>query len=42
MVYAEFTVTGSRTYDRRSPARWVASHILRYPVLPTRVVAARF
>ncbi len=30
---SEFVVDGAPTYDRRSPARWVLSHILRYPHL---------
>ena len=30
---SEFTVDGTYVYDRRSPARWVASHITRYPAL---------
>jgi ATP-binding cassette subfamily B protein len=28
---SEFTVAGQRRSDRRSPARWLASHLLRYP-----------
>ena len=30
----EFTVEGEYIYDRRSPVRWIMSHILRYPWLP--------
>ena len=30
---SEFVVEGAPTYDRRSPARWVLSHVLRYPHL---------
>jgi len=30
---AEFVVEGAATYDRRSPRRWVISHVLRYPHL---------
>jgi len=30
---SEFVVSGAHTYDRRSPARWVVSHVLRYPHL---------
>jgi ATP-binding cassette subfamily B protein len=30
----EFTVAGEYVYDRRSPVRWILSHILRYPWLP--------
>ncbi len=30
---SEFVVDGAHTYDRRSPARWVLSHVLRYPHL---------
>src|SRR5258708_20062227 len=29
---AEFTVTDSVNYDRRSPVRWIFSHIWHYPV----------
>jgi len=29
----EFTVANEYTYDHRSPLRWLASHIVRYPVL---------
>ena len=30
----EFTVDGEHVYDRRSPVRWIISHVLRYPWLP--------
>ena len=30
----EFTAGDEFHYDRRSPGRWIRSHILRYPVLP--------
>jgi ATP-binding cassette, subfamily B, bacterial len=30
----EFTVAGEYIYDRRSPVRWIISHVLRYPWLP--------
>ncbi len=30
----EFTLANEYQYDRRSPLRWVISHILRYPLLP--------
>ena len=30
---SEFVVDGAPTYDRRTPARWVLSHVLRYPHL---------
>nr|MDQ2997363.1 ABC transporter ATP-binding protein/permease [Chloroflexota bacterium] len=30
----EFTVAGEYVYDRRSPVRWIISHLLRYPWLP--------
>ncbi|MEO7911448.1 MAG: ABC transporter ATP-binding protein [Roseiflexaceae bacterium] len=30
----EFTVAGEYVYDRRSPVRWIISHVLRYPWLP--------
>lgn len=29
----EFTVSGEYAYDRRSPVRWLAAHMLRYPLL---------
>src|SRR5258708_9270247 len=29
---AEFTVTDSVNYDRRSPVRWIFSHLWRYPL----------
>ncbi|HEU5101766.1 MAG TPA: ABC transporter ATP-binding protein [Roseiflexaceae bacterium] len=34
MAAREFTVAGEYVYDRRSPVRWIISHILRYPWLP--------
>ncbi len=34
MSAREFTVAGEYVYDRRSPVRWILSHILRYPWLP--------
>jgi ATP-binding cassette subfamily B protein len=33
MTRREFTVANTYTYDHRSPLRWLASHILRYPWL---------
>ena len=33
MTRREFTVANEYTYDHRSPLRWLASHIKRYPVL---------
>ncbi len=33
MIRSEFTVAEAYVYDRRSPLRWVSSHIMRYPVL---------
>lgn len=30
---SEFAVEGAATYDHRSPARWILSHLLRYPAL---------
>jgi ATP-binding cassette, subfamily B, bacterial len=30
----EFTVANEYIYNRRSPVRWIISHILRYPPLP--------
>lgn len=34
MTRREFTVADEYQYNRRSPLRWIASHIVRYPVLP--------
>ncbi|MFO7168708.1 MAG: ABC transporter ATP-binding protein [Chloroflexota bacterium] len=34
MTSREFSVVDEYHYDRRSPLRWVASHIRRYPLLP--------
>ncbi|MCB9693131.1 MAG: ABC transporter ATP-binding protein [Alphaproteobacteria bacterium] len=33
MSRSEFTVADAWTYDRRSPARWLVSHAVRYPGL---------
>jgi ATP-binding cassette subfamily B protein len=33
MIRREFTVTNEYPYNRRSPLRWLTSHILRYPIL---------
>ncbi len=30
----EFSVAHEHTYDRRTPLRWVSSHVMRYPLLP--------
>jgi ATP-binding cassette subfamily B protein len=30
----EFTIAGEYRYDRRTPVRWILSHLLRYPLLP--------
>ncbi len=37
---SEFSVEGARSYDRRSPLRWVASHLLHQPGLLVGFVAA--
>jgi ATP-binding cassette, subfamily B, bacterial len=34
MSAREFTVSDEHHYDRRSPWRWIGSHIRRYPLLP--------
>lgn len=31
----EFTVANEYVYDQRSPVRWIISHLLRYPLLPS-------
>lgn len=33
MSHREFTIANEYIYDHRSPLRWLASHILRYPIL---------
>ncbi len=33
MIRREFTVANEYQYDHRSPLRWLASHIMRYPAL---------
>src|SRR3954454_19893655 len=33
MIRREFTVANEYQYDHRSPLRWLASHIRRYPAL---------
>jgi len=33
MIKSEFNVEGLYNYDRRSAARWVISHVLRYKAL---------
>ncbi|MHB1296254.1 MAG: ABC transporter ATP-binding protein [Anaerolineae bacterium] len=38
MTTREFTVANEYGYDRRSPGRWVFSHIWRYAVLPVGMV----
>lgn len=35
----EFTVADEYHYDRRSPIRWVMSHLRRYPLLPIAFIA---
>ena len=35
MLRREFTIDNEVQYDHRSPVRWLASHILHYPVLLT-------
>ncbi len=34
VIRREFTVANEYVYDRRSPLRWIFSHIWRYPLLP--------
>jgi ATP-binding cassette, subfamily B, bacterial len=36
----EFTVAGAYQFDQRTPLRWVASHMLRYPLLPLLFLAS--
>lgn len=37
-VASEFVVDKRYSYDRRSPARWIASHIFRYPLVLLMIV----
>lgn len=39
MASREFTVADEYHYDRRSPIRWVMSHLRRYPLLPIAFIA---
>lgn len=39
MASREFTVADEYHYDRRSPIRWVLSHLRRYPLLPIAFIA---
>jgi ATP-binding cassette, subfamily B, bacterial len=36
----EFRLENERTYDRRGPVRWIASHLARYPWLPVAAIVA--
>jgi ATP-binding cassette, subfamily B, bacterial len=36
----EFRLENERTYDRRGPVRWIASHLARYPWLPVAAIIA--
>lgn len=36
----EFTVAGEYEYNRKSPKRWIVSHLLRYPLMPIFVLLA--
>lgn len=40
MTVREFTVANEYAYDRRSSARWIMAHILRYPILPIATLTA--
>src|SRR5689334_4941092 len=35
MQQREFTIANEYHYDRRSAPRWVLSHVLRYPLVPS-------
>ncbi|HMQ30702.1 MAG TPA: ABC transporter ATP-binding protein, partial [Chloroflexaceae bacterium] len=39
MAQREFTIAEEYRYDRRSPLRWIFSHIWRYPHLPLTAMA---
>jgi ATP-binding cassette subfamily B protein len=38
MAKREFQIENEYQYDRRTPVRWVLSHMLRYPILPLGLV----
>jgi len=40
MSKREFTLATEYRYKRRGPARWIASHVLRYPLLPLLTILA--
>ncbi len=40
MERREFRVEGEHAYNRSSPARWVISHLVRYPIIPIFVILA--
>lgn len=40
MSKKEFTVADAYPYNRRSPVRWLISHVLRYPLLPLGMLLA--
>lgn len=40
MSKKEFTVAHAYPYNRRSPVRWLISHVLRYPLLPLGMLLA--
>jgi ATP-binding cassette subfamily B protein len=42
MSSREFTVADEYRYDRRSPGRWITSHVLRYPWLPIIFIITTF
>ena len=34
----EFTIENEYVYNRTGPVRWIVSHVLRYPLLPSAMV----
>ena len=40
MTRREFTLENEYRYDRSTPARWIVSHAMRYPILPIGMVGA--
>lgn len=40
MSKREFTVENEYPFDRRTPIRWLVSHVLRYPLFPAAMVLA--
>ncbi len=40
MTNREFRLENEKQYDRSGPARWIASHLAKYPWLPAAAILA--